>query len=207
MDSRSLRLHNFKSFLACLHFSAEELYCYMYTPGVRVGVSVRVCMQNVRANVKVMEFQSLFIFCCILTLLIILIKPLTTKAHDRRASGECGTSGPEGFITVAIKYANSTLRGVRWRDVACRWFEIWQHFIEGSIISKRLHVFECIHVTCALKHSTRMIRLYTTSTVSKDLKECKLSYTTVKHLYFAWPYFRELTALDIFTRLYFRDIN
>ena len=40
-----------------------------------------------------MEFQSLCIFCCILTLLIILIKPLTTKAHDRRASGDCGTSG------------------------------------------------------------------------------------------------------------------
>ena len=49
-------------------------------------------MQNVRANVKVMEFQSLCIFSCILTLLIILIKPLPTKAHDRRASGDCGTS-------------------------------------------------------------------------------------------------------------------
>ena len=40
-----------------------------------------------------MEFQSLCIFSCILTLLIILIKPFTTKAHDRRASGDCGTSG------------------------------------------------------------------------------------------------------------------
>ena len=39
----------------------------------------------------------------------------------------------------------------------------------GSIISKRPHVFECIHVTCALKHNTRMIRLYKKSTVSKDL--------------------------------------
>ena len=45
-------------------------------------------MQNVRANVKVMEFQSLCIFSCILTLLIILIKPPTTKAHNRRASGD-----------------------------------------------------------------------------------------------------------------------
>ena len=26
-------------------------------------------------------------------MLIILIKPLTTKAYDRRASGDCGTSG------------------------------------------------------------------------------------------------------------------
>ena len=42
----------------------------------------------IRANVKVMEFQSLCIFSCILTLLIILIKPLTTKAYDRRASGD-----------------------------------------------------------------------------------------------------------------------
>ena len=32
-------------------------------------------------------------FSCILILLIILIKPLTTKAYDRRASGDCGTSG------------------------------------------------------------------------------------------------------------------
>ena len=62
----------------------QKSYCY--NPGVRVR------MQNVRANVKVMEFQSLCIFSCILTLLIILIKPLTTKAHDRRASGDCGTS-------------------------------------------------------------------------------------------------------------------
>ena len=71
----------------------QKSYCY--TPGVRVRVrvSVGVRMQNVRANVKVMEFQSLCIFSCILTLLIMLIKPLTTKAHDRRASGDCGTSG------------------------------------------------------------------------------------------------------------------
>ena len=39
----------------------------------------------------------------------------------------------------------------------------------GSIISKRPHVFECIHVTCALKRNTRMIRLYRTSTVFKNL--------------------------------------
>ena len=50
-------------------------------------------MQNVRANVKVIEFQSLCIFFCILTLLIILIEPLKSKAYDRRASGDCGTSG------------------------------------------------------------------------------------------------------------------
>ena len=30
---------------------------------------------------------------------------------------------------------------------------------------------------------------------------------TVKHLYFAWPYFRESIALVIFTRLYFRDLS
>ena len=75
----------------------QKSYCY--TPGVRVsvgvhvGVSVRVRMQNVRANVKVLEFKSFCIFSFILSLLIILIKPLTTKAYDRRASGDCGTSG------------------------------------------------------------------------------------------------------------------
>ena len=58
----------------------QKTYCY--TPGVSicVDVCVSVRMQNVRANVKVFEFQS----SCILTLLIILIKPLTTKAYHRR---------------------------------------------------------------------------------------------------------------------------
>ena len=71
----------------------QKSYCY--TPGVRVSIHVRVGVhnQNVRANVKVVKFQSLCIFSCILTLLLLLIKPLTTKAHDRRASGDCGTSG------------------------------------------------------------------------------------------------------------------
>ena len=72
---------------------AQKSFCYTPGVGVRVGISVHVHMQNVRANVKVMKFQSLCIFSCILTLVIILIKPRTTKAHHRRASGDCGTSG------------------------------------------------------------------------------------------------------------------
>ena len=71
----------------------SKSYCYPPGVSVRVGVSVGVRMQNVRANVKVLEFKSFCIFSCILTLLIILIKPLTIKAYDRRASGDCGTSG------------------------------------------------------------------------------------------------------------------
>ena len=39
----------------------------------------------------------------------------------------------------------------------------------GSIISKRPHVFECIHITWALKHNTLIIRFYRTSIVTKDL--------------------------------------
>ena len=46
----SYDFHIFPWFLARLH--------YCYTPGVSVGV----CMQNVRANVKVLEFQSFCIF-------------------------------------------------------------------------------------------------------------------------------------------------
>ena len=67
----------------------QKSYCY--TPGVSVGVGVRVGvrvgvhMQNVRANVKVLKFKSFCIISCILTLLVILIKPLqqklTTGAH------------------------------------------------------------------------------------------------------------------------------
>ena len=81
-------LHLSVLFLARLHFRADELLLY---PGLRYRVHVR--MQNVRANVKVLEFQSFCIFSCILTLLTILIMPLTTKAYDRRQSGDCGTSG------------------------------------------------------------------------------------------------------------------
>ena len=40
-----------------------------------------------------MKFQSLCIFTCILTLLIIQIKPHTTIAHGKGTSGDCGTSG------------------------------------------------------------------------------------------------------------------
>ena len=63
----------------------QKSYCY--TPGIGVH------MQNVGANVNVLKFQSFCIFSCILSLLTILIKPLTTKAYDRRAYGDCGTSG------------------------------------------------------------------------------------------------------------------
>ena len=47
----------------------------------------------------------------------------------------------------------------------------------GSIKSKRLHAFQCIHVgfICALKRSTVMISLYWTNTASDELKWCKLS--------------------------------
>ena len=31
--------------------------------------------------------------------------------------------------------------------------------------------------------------------------------STVKHLLFAWPYFREATILNIFQRLYFRELS
>ena len=77
----------------------QKSYCY--TPGVSVG------MQNVRANVKYLEFKSFCIFSCILTLLIILIKPLSIKAYDRCASGDCGTSGSMlscAFFSVRIVF-------------------------------------------------------------------------------------------------------
>ena len=45
--------------LARLHFSAEELLLY---PGVSIRVGIRVHIQNVRVNVKVLEYQSLWLF-------------------------------------------------------------------------------------------------------------------------------------------------
>ena len=50
----------------------------------------------------------------------------------------------------------------------------------GSIISKRPHVFECMHVTCALKHNTHMIRLYRTSIVYKDMNNANWVALIVK---------------------------
>ena len=79
---------NLITFLARQHFSAEELLLY---PSVGVGIGVH--MRNVRANANVLEFKSFCIFSCTLTLLIVLIKPLTTKAYDSCASCDCGTFG------------------------------------------------------------------------------------------------------------------
>ena len=86
----------------------QKSYCY--TPSVRVRVSVGVRMQYVRAYVKVMKFQSLCIFSCFLTFVIILIKPSTTKAHNRRAFGDCGTSGQDKVtIQELITFSNKRM--------------------------------------------------------------------------------------------------
>ena len=71
----------------CVRTLVQKSYCY--TPRVSVGV----CIQNVRANVKVFKLKPFCVSVCSLTLLIILIKPITTRAYDRHASGDCGTSG------------------------------------------------------------------------------------------------------------------
>ena len=108
----------------------QRSYCYTPGVGAGVGVSVGVRMQNVRTNVKVMEFQSLFIFPYILTSLIILIKPLTTKAHYRRASGDCGTSGvQEAFILIMVLLFLSKLRS---------FLGLWQ-FVSLCLRSGEIH--------------------------------------------------------------------
>ena len=93
-------------------------------------------MQNVRANVKVLKFQSFCIFSCILRLLIILKKPLTTKAYDRRASGDCGTSGKMVYLSnfislifVSLKSSIEDLKVLReltfWNiDASCVHYKI-----------------------------------------------------------------------------------
>ena len=75
-----------------------------HTPGICVGVH----MQNVSANVRVLQIQSFCIFSCILTLLIMLIKPLRTKTYDRCASGDCGTSGL--YFSPRLNYMIGSLR-------------------------------------------------------------------------------------------------
>ena len=108
--------HDFKRTCTLVQTSYIIMYCY--TPGasfcVNVGVRVGVCMQNVRANVKVLEFKSFCVFSCILSLLFILIKPLTTKAYDRRASGDCGTSG----LTSSPNSATFEIK-TQWSGITC----------------------------------------------------------------------------------------
>ena len=57
--------------LARLHLSAEELLLYPWRQ--------RPHAKMLGQNDKVLKFQSFYIFSCILSLLIILIKPLTKK--------------------------------------------------------------------------------------------------------------------------------
>ena len=63
--------------------------CYCYTPGVGVCVGVNNGVHKMLGQM----LKSICISSFILTLLIILMKPLSTQAFDRRASGDCGTSG------------------------------------------------------------------------------------------------------------------
>ena len=86
--------NNTKMLLKHLAYEVFQRNCtlvqksYCYTPSVRIYVS----MQNVRANVKVLEFRSFCILSCILTLFIILIKPLTIKAYGSHTASDCGIS-------------------------------------------------------------------------------------------------------------------
>ena len=52
---------------------------------------------------KVWNFSLSVFFCCILTFLIILIKPLTTKAYDKRASsGDSVDNGLDASVQYGI---------------------------------------------------------------------------------------------------------
>ena len=74
-------------------FSAPALWCRraMAIPLVSVSVSASTG-KMLGQMIKSRNFSLSVFFLCILTLLIILIKPLTTKAYDRCISDDCGTS-------------------------------------------------------------------------------------------------------------------
>ena len=124
------------------HFHCFKRACtlvqksFCYTPGLRIRVRVSVHVQNVRANVKVMEFQSLCIFSCILTFLIILIKPLTIKPHDRRASGDCGTSGCGGSDP----------------RIPVPWFSVW--IMKENTMATNFERHECVILFQPMKIDT-----------------------------------------------------
>ena len=113
IQQQKVSIHIMCTIFSCIHYSyihiehyptyfrAEELLLYSlniiqhtfvqksyyYTPCI--GVCISVHMLNVRVNVKVLESQSVCIFSCILIFCVLLIKPLTTKAHGSRASSGC----------------------------------------------------------------------------------------------------------------------
>ena len=62
-----------------------------------------------------------------------------------------------------------------------------------------LHTIWNTHVHCTSQTCV------TVTIINSNWYIVKVKICTVKHLFFARPYFRENAALDIFTRLYFRD--
>ena len=84
------------------------------------------------------------------------------------------------LLHVAIKFANSTFSFVRWLDIAFK--SQVAYLPRGSVISERPHVFECVHLICALKHNTDMISLYRTSTACQEMKNANW-VTVIVNLY------------------------
>ena len=70
-------------------FSAPALQCRRAI--AKHPVLVSAC-KMLRQILKSWSFKFFCMFTCILYLFIILIKPLTTKPYNSRASGDCGTS-------------------------------------------------------------------------------------------------------------------
>ena len=83
---------SFISFLAWLHFSAEELLLYPWRPHPRPCPHY-TCVRYTCKILGQMYFDHSLFFSCILTLFIVLTKPLATKAHNSRAYVDCGTFG------------------------------------------------------------------------------------------------------------------
>ena len=108
-------------------------------------------MQNVGANVS--RGISVCIFSCILTLLTILIKPLTTKAYDRRASGDWHLWWSLVFSFLFIHQMDIFI------------------FSGGQLVWHSQHFLSDIHKKCPIVRQVRWI-----STALKESQLCTWSH-------------------------------
>ena len=86
------------------------------------------------------------------------------------------------YLLVEFKYFQCLL--VQFKDLQC--------------LSTWLLILQCLKIC---------VYAYLMQTGVANYEQFLFNFITVKHLFFALPYFRNVSAFDIFTRLYFRDLT
>ena len=75
---------------------------------------------------------------------------------------------------------------------------------EHNVVSKYMHKQSVTNAQTDGRMKDKAIPIWHQQ---RRKKQSNSRWNTVKHLLFAWHYFREAITEDIFTRLYFRDLS